>query len=68
MGVNTDGQICFGIKFEEGDEFPWEDVDGDYDLEEWWRRVNGYTNPHESPWDEKGGYKEGFSRDDPTSW
>ena len=31
MGVETNGQICYGIFFEEGTEFPWGE-----DLEEWW--------------------------------
>jgi hypothetical protein len=39
MGQSTNGQICYGIKFEEGDEieFPWNLADGsDDDVEDWW--------------------------------
>lgn len=35
MGVSSDGEISYGIVFEEGYEFPW-DVDHDGDPEEWW--------------------------------
>ena len=37
MSTSTDGQICFGIKFEDEHEFPW----GGEELDEWWREVNG---------------------------
>lgn len=37
MGTTTNGQICFGILFEEGYEFPW-DEDG-LDIDDWWREV-----------------------------
>ena len=44
MGVSTDGQICFGIAFEEGSEFPWDrDEDADWDIEDWWRRLHGWN-------------------------
>lgn len=35
MGVSSDGEISYGIVFEEGYEFPW-DVDHDGDPDEWW--------------------------------
>lgn len=35
MGISSDGEICYGIVFEDGYEFPW-DVDHDGDPEEWW--------------------------------
>jgi hypothetical protein len=41
MGQSTDGQLCYGIQFHEGFEFPWEN----YGEEEWWREVNGYKPP-----------------------
>lgn len=48
MGVSTDGQICFGIKFEEGHEFPWDGEQWGGDIEDWWTRgVCGYKNPFE---------------------
>lgn len=36
MGVSTDGQICYGILFEEGVEFPWDDERFDGDMDDWW--------------------------------
>jgi hypothetical protein len=52
MGVSTDGQICFGIAFEEGFEFPW----GDDDEGNWWTdQVNGYKPPF-SLYDDKGNF------------
>ncbi len=45
MGVSTDGQICFGIVFPEGFEFPWDDPKFDGEIEEWWRSIHGYKEP-----------------------
>ena len=36
MGVSTDGQICFGILFDEGFEFPWDSNEFEGDIEGWW--------------------------------
>jgi hypothetical protein len=61
MGVSTNGQICFGILFEEGFEFPWdtEDEDPEGDLEEWWLyKICGYRNPIEL-YNKEGGYLNG---------
>ena len=41
MTTSTNGQICYGVLFQEDFEFPWHSED-DNDLEGWWRRVNGY--------------------------
>lgn len=35
MGVSTDGEICYGIIFEDEYEFPW-DIDHEGDPEMWW--------------------------------
>lgn len=61
MGVTTNGQICFGILLEEGAELPWDDAE----VQEWWRKVRGFKNPHEDPFDGAGDYKPGFSYKDP---
>lgn len=65
MGVSTDGQLCFGILFEEGYSFPWDDDEYEGDLEKYWRSLKGFVNPLEFPYDEKGYYKPGFSFNDP---
>lgn len=45
MGQSTDGQICYGFKFDEGHEFPWDEHD---DIEAWWLDiVHGYKPPFE---------------------
>lgn len=33
MSISTDGQICYGVLFEDGQIFPW---DEDGDIEDWW--------------------------------
>jgi len=53
MSVSTDGQICFGIKFGEEFEFPWNAEKYDEDIGEWWMDVNGYKPPFEM-FDENG--------------
>ncbi len=65
MGVSTDGQLSFGVVFDECFEFPWdsEEFDGDYD--EWWQSVNGYENPNPCPYGDDGGYKPGMNRESP---
>lgn len=40
MSVSTDGQICYGIVFEEGFEFPWNTAG--QELDDWWRDQTGY--------------------------
>lgn len=52
MGTSTDGQICFGVMFEEDYEFPWSQ-DDDSEIEEWWRKENNYEPPFEA-WTEEG--------------
>lgn len=54
MGLSTDGQICYGVKFDEGFEFPW----GDDDFDEWWLEVNNFV-PSKILYDERGEYPNG---------
>lgn len=54
MGVSTDGQLCYGIPFPEGFEFPW----GGKSESTWWREVNGYKPPF-MLYDEDGDYLNG---------
>lgn len=53
MGVSTDGEISYGIPFDEDFEFPWDDELYDGDIEDWWRAVNGYKPPF-NLYDERG--------------
>lgn len=58
MGTSTNGQICFGILFEEDFEFPWSDAE-DGDIENWWiYQVHGFKHDIEL-YDEKGEYLDG---------
>lgn len=46
MGISSDGQICYGIAFEEGYEFPWLEDKWEGDEEKWWfNGVCGYKPP-----------------------
>lgn len=66
MSTSTDGQICYGIMFDEDYEFPWSADDyEDGDISDWWRDVNGYVNPIESPFTDDGDYKPGYHQNDP---
>lgn len=60
MGQSTDGQICYGILFEEDYEFPWdlEPYNGDYD--EWWTYgIQGFKHSFEL-FDENGEWLNGI--------
>lgn len=61
MGQSTDGILLFGVVFEEGFEFPWDDHD---DIEDWWREVSGFR-PTFSPYTPEGEYAEGVKSGDP---
>jgi len=56
MGVSSNADVTFGIKFEEDFEFPWDDESKeDYEIEDWWRDVNGFKHSVEI-YDERGEY------------
>lgn len=60
MGISSDGQISFGIAFEEDYRFPWNDEKWGGDEEEWWiYGVCGYKPPFEI-YDESGHYIGGY--------
>lgn len=64
MGVSTDGQICFGIAFEEGKEFPWSSEEYDGDIECWWiYAIHKYQPPFEV-YDSDGEYLGGIKPSD----
>ena len=64
MGMNVSASISYGIRFDEGFEFPWDDEKYEGDYETWWEDVLGFK-PTFSPWTDKGEYKEGIDHDDP---
>jgi hypothetical protein len=55
MGTSADGQICYGVAFEEDFEFPW----GDEEIEDWWAHtVHGFKHSFEL-FDASGNYLNG---------
>jgi hypothetical protein len=42
MSVHTNAQLCFGVAFEEGTEFPWDEAH-DGDVESWWLEQTGFA-------------------------
>ncbi len=59
MGISTNGQINFGILFEEDFPFPWDKEEFQGDIDEWWiYEICGYKNPFEL-YDGKGEYLDG---------
>lgn len=42
MGVSTDGQIHYGVVFEEYFEFPWDNPEFEGDAEDWWIKKTGW--------------------------
>ena len=56
MGQSTDASICYGIPFDEGTEFPWDDYD---DFDDWYLyEVLGYK-PSIKLYDDDGEYING---------
>lgn len=48
MGQSTNGQICFGVPFEEGYKFPWDNEKYNGCPEDWWHKeICGYKPPFE---------------------
>lgn len=65
MSTSTDGQICYGVVFEEDYEFPWDDEVYNGDFDEWWLVESGWRWNKENPYTPDGEYASGFSKDDP---
>lgn len=63
MGVSTNGQLCYGIIFEEGFEFPWDKGNYEGDMDEWWMEVSGFK-PTMDIWDDDDTKKEGVTEED----
>lgn len=64
MGQGTDGQLYYGVVFEEGFEFPWSGDEFDDDIEQWWGSDQDFG---ENPFTPQGSYKEGWSGGDPRT-
>jgi len=59
MGVSTDGQLSFGIAFEEEYCFPWDEEKWEGDIGDWWVcGICGYKPPFEL-YNSDGGYVNG---------
>jgi hypothetical protein len=54
MGISSDGVISYGLKFEEGYEFPWQGED----YTDWWLKESGYKEPFKL-WDSNGNFPNG---------
>lgn len=65
MSTSTDGQISYGVLFEEDDEFPWDAPPYDGDIDDWWLVESGWKWDGEEPYTPEGEYSPGFSRGDP---
>ncbi len=66
MGMSTNGQVSYGVKFEEDYEFPWDLGDYDGDIDEWWLAESGFVRGNDYPFDEDGEYKIGLVANSPS--
>ena len=66
MGTSTNGQLSFGVIFEEGFTFPWDADPYDGSIQSWWLDIRGFVNPIPSPFDEHGEYKPGINSKSPV--
>lgn len=60
MGVSTDGQMCFGILFDEDYQFPWDSDGWDGDYEDWWIKEVCQYEPPFKLYNEDGEYINGI--------
>ncbi len=61
MGQSTDGQLWYGVVFEDGYEFPWPD----YDIEDWWRTEQGFDASRGYPAEGWLDYQKAFDAEHP---
>lgn len=61
MGVSTDGRICFGLLYEEGFDFPWDE--DEKDIEDWWRDQHDWK-PSKEVYDGDGNHLPGITKAD----
>lgn len=63
MSTSTDGEISYGVLFEEGTEFPWDAEQFEGDIDNWWvEGVHGFKHSFEM-FDERGNWLPGFEKD-----
>lgn len=66
MSTSTNAEISYGIFFEEGFEFPWnEETEWEGDMEEWWLVESGWKWDKQQPYDKDGNYSPGISKGSP---
>jgi hypothetical protein len=63
MGQSVSLRVVFGVKVEKSDN-PWYTDDEDEGYEDWWRKETGFV-PTFYPYDGRGEYAEGVTKDDP---
>jgi len=51
VSISSDGQICYGLSFDEDTEFPW----GEQEVDEWWREEHNFV-PSTKIYDAEGQY------------
>lgn len=49
MGQSTDGELWYGVVFEDGYEFPWDAESFDGDIKDWWRAEQGFDSTRGYP-------------------
>ena len=66
MTQSTDGQICFGLMFEEDTVFPWDDHERWGDIDDWWLSYVLKWLPTNELYDKDGEYLGGVKPPDET--
>ncbi len=62
MGTSTNGELNYGILFEDGFEFPWDNEFGN--IQDWWYKTNCPESVF-NPYTDDGNYKVGVKENDP---
>ncbi len=65
MGVSTNGQLWYGVVFEDGYEFPWDAEPFDGDEREWWRAERGFDEAKGYPAEGWLEYQKAFDAEHP---
>lgn len=60
MGMHSSSTICYGIFYEDGYEFPWDDGEDNY-IDKWWIEEIMQFKPTFNPFDENGNYAKGVT-------